>query len=248
MPFFYRRKPKPPKSTVFIPLLKLFKTTHRKEPKEPDLIVTDLPLDSGSPILLSGPKSKYGLGISLHFIVIPEAESINTKLVWRFARQEMRNALLLDGVEPQEADLFANRLIDPINLPPEVSIEYPPDDYPVIEALRRLTTYQLLQGKRYDGSLDSLADIYTDLADTFVSLAVNQEPSSAEAKVVFRDTAFRNIEATISQVDIQKQAIIDVEGKLKEVATFFDMFGKKRYLSRVTPQDPQVIQRLYQTA
>jgi hypothetical protein len=245
MPFFYRRKPKPPKSTVFIPLLKLFKTTHRKEPKEPDLIVTEIPLDSGSPILLSGPKSKYGLGISLHFIVIPEAERIDTKLVWRFARQEMRNALLLEGVEAQEADLFAYRLIDPINLPPEVSIEYPPDDYPVIEALQRLTTYQLLQGKRYDGTLESLAEIYTDLADTFVSLAVNQAPSSAEAKELFHETSFRNIEATISQVDIQKQAIIDVEGKLKEVATFFDMFGKKRYLSRVTPQDTKVIQRLY---
>jgi len=247
MPFFYRRKPKPPKSTVFIPLLKLFKTTHRKEPKEPDLIVTEIPLDSGSPILLSGPKSKYGLGISLHFIMIPEAKSIDTKLVWRFARQEMRTALILEGVEAQEADLFANRLIDPIHLPPEISIEYSPEDYPVIEALQQLTTYQLLQGKRYNGSLDSLVEIYTDLADTFISLAVNQEPSSAEARELFRETSFRNIEVTISQVDIQKQAVLDVEGKLKEVATFFDMFGQNRYLSRVTPQDPKVIQHLYPT-
>ncbi|MDO8056341.1 MAG: hypothetical protein Q6361_05720 [Candidatus Hermodarchaeota archaeon] len=245
MPFFYRRKPKPPKSTVFIPLLKLFKTTHRKEPKDPDLIVTDIPLDSGSPILLSGPKSKYGLGISLHFIIIPEAEKIDKKLVWRFARQEMRNALILEGIEAKEADLFAHRLIDPINLPPEISMEYSPEDYPVLEALQRLTTYQLLQGKRYTGSIESLSEIYTDLADTFISLAVNQVPSSSDAKELFRDVTFRNIEVTISQIDIQKQSIVDVEGKLKEIATFFDLFSKKRYLSRVTPQNPQVIQRLY---
>jgi hypothetical protein len=245
MPFFYRRKPKPPKSTVFIPLLKLFKTTHRKEPKDPDLIVTDIPLDSGSPILLSGPKSKYGLGISLHFIMIPDAKSINTNLVWRFARQEMQNALILDGVEASEAELFAHRLIDPISLPPEVTIDYPPEDYPVIESLQHLTTYQLLQGKHYNGTQTSLSEIYSDLSDTFISLAVNQSPASPEAKQLFRDKPFRNIEVTISQVDIKKQAIIDVENKLKEVATFFDMFSKERYLRRVTPQDPQFIQRLY---
>ncbi|MFX0168705.1 MAG: hypothetical protein ACFE89_05015 [Candidatus Hodarchaeota archaeon] len=245
MPFFYRRKPKPPKSTIFVPILKLFETTHRKDPKDPEQVRDDIPLDSGSPILLSGPKSKYGLGISLHFIIIPDSQSINTKVIWRFARQEMRNALILDGIEQREADLFAHRLIDPINLPPEITIDYSPEDYPVIEALQQLTTHQLLQGKRYTGKQSSLVEIYSDLSDTFISLATNQAPSSPEAKQLFSDTTFRNIEMSISQEDIQKQAVIDVEGKLKEIATFFDMFSKPRYLKRVKPQDPKIIQRLY---
>ena len=99
MPFFYRRKPKLPTSTIFVPLLKLFKTTHHRDLREDPQPKNNIPFDTGSPFLLSGPKSQYGLGISLHFILIPLAKQIQNKIIWGFAREEMRNALVLEGLE-----------------------------------------------------------------------------------------------------------------------------------------------------
>lgn len=247
MLFFYRRKPKPPVSTLFVPLLKLFETTHRREPKEAEhLAGINIPLDSGSPLLLSGPKSRYGLGISLHFIIIPEKQQINPEVIWHFARLEMRNALLLEGLSEPEADMYTLRLIDPITVPPEVRVEYSKDDLSVLEALQQLVTHQLLQGKRYNGSMEAISTIYMDLADTFISLATNRTPSNSEAAALFEEADFRNIDISIHQEDIEKKAILDIIGKLKEIAKFFELFSQnKNYLKRVTPQKVKVIQLLY---
>lgn len=246
MPLFYRRKPKLPPSTLFVPVLKLFKTTHRKPRSDHEKAVTQkIPLDTGSPILLSGPKSKYGLGISLHFIIIPSGKKINTKLVWHNTRQEMRNALILEGLAENEADMYAFRLIDPITAPPEVRVEYSDKDGVILENLQDLITYQLLQGQYYTGSLESLSRIYTELADTFYSVSANQPPKSEEAAERFQDVDFRNIEATILQEDIEKKVILDIRGKLEELTEFFGLFSQQKYLKRVTPQETRIIKALY---
>ncbi len=246
MPFFYRRKPKPPPSTLFVPVLKLFKTTHRKTRTDHDETVTQkIPLDTGSPILLSGPKSKYGLGISLHFIIIPSGKKINTKLVWKYAQQEMRNSLLLEGLADNEANMYAFRLIDPITTPPEVRVEYTDKDGAILESLQDLISYQLLQGQSYTGTLESLSSIYTDLADTFYNISANQTPSSKEAGDRFQNVHFRNIEATIMQEEIEKKVILDIRGKLEELTEFFGLFSQQKYLKRVIPQETKFIEALY---
>lgn len=246
MPLFYRRKPKLPPSTLFVPVLKLFKTTHRKTRAGTEEAVTPIiPLDIGSPILLSGPKSKFGLGISLHFIIIPSAKKINTELVWNFTRQEMRNALLLEGLAENEAAMYALRLIDPITTPPEVKVEYTDEDGVILKSLQDLISYQLLRGQSYTGTLESLSNIYTDLADTFYSVSANQPPRTEEAANLFQDVDFRNIEATIMQEDIEKKVIIDIEGKLEELTEFFRLFSQQKYLKRVTPQEMRFIKALY---
>jgi hypothetical protein len=246
MLFFYRRKPKPPPSTLFVPVLKLFKTTHRKKMSGIEqTIASEIPLDSGSPILLSGPKSKYGLGISLHFIIIPSAKKINTDLIWQYARQEMRSALLLEGLAENEAAMYAFRLIDPITTPPEVKAEYTDEDCTILENLQRLVTYQLLKGQSYTGTLESLSSIYGDLADTVYSMSANRIPESKEAADLFQDLEFRNIEATLMQEDIEKKVILDIQGKLKELTEFFALFSQHKYLKRVTPQETRFIEALY---
>ncbi len=245
MPFFYRRKPKPPSSTIFVPLLKLFKTTHHRDLREETEISQTIPLDTGSPFLLSGPKSQYGLGISLHFILIPQAQQINYKIIWRFAREEMRNALILEGLDQSEAEMYALRLIDPLVPPPEIRVEFPQDDRFILENFQLLITYQLLRGKQYSATLESIRTIYKDLADTFISLTNNQPPANEEAAALFEDVTFRNIEAAIYQEDIEKKTIIDLIGKLKEITKFFELFAQDRYLKRSTPQAPKIIQCLY---
>jgi hypothetical protein len=246
MPFFYRRKRKPPSSTLFVPLLKLFKTTTPRKPSEKaDSAVTTFPIDSGSPFLLSGPKSQYGLGISLHFIVIPDSKSINTDLVWHYARREMRSALMYEGIAESEADMYALRLIDPISLPVEIVVEYPDEKQQVLKDLQRAITFQLLQGKQFSGTLESIHDIYSSLADTFLSLATKNTPKSPKAAAYFENAAFENVEVIIKQVDIEKRTILDVIGKLREMAKFFDMFSQKKYLSKSSPQDLKVIQQLF---
>ncbi len=245
MPFFYRRKPKPPTSTIFVPLLKLFKTTHHRDLREDPPTEDDIPLDTGSPFLLSGPKSQYGLGISLHFILIPQAKHIRTKTIWRFAREEMRNALLLEGLEENEAEMYALRLIDPLNPPAEIRVEFPDDDQSILQHFQHLITHQLLQGQQYTETHESINQIYADLADTFISLANNQPPRNEAAADIFEEVTFRNIEAAIYQEDIEKKTIIDIMGKLKELAKFFEMFIQDKYLKRSTPQNPKIIQRLY---
>jgi len=245
MPFFYRRKPKPPSSTIFVPLLKLFKTTHHRDMREESQHNNHIPVDIGSPFFLSGPKSKFGLGISLHFILIPQAKHIQTKTVWRYAREEMRNALILEGLEETEAEMYALRLIDPLIPPPEIRVEFPNDDESILENFQQLITYQLLQGQKYTAAQASIKTIYSDLADTFISLANKQSPRNDEAAELFNEITFRNIEATIYQEDIEKKTIIDLIGKLKELAKFFEMFSQDKYLKRSTPQEPKIIQRLY---
>jgi hypothetical protein len=231
---------------MFVPLLKLFKTTVPRKPSErADPAVATFPIDSGSPFLLSGPKSQYGLGISLHFIIIPDSKSINTELVWHYARKEMRNALMYEGIAESEADMYALRLIDPITLPVEIVVEYPEEKQHVLEDLQRGITFQLLQGKQFSGSLESIHDIYSSLADTFISLATKKTPKSPEAATYFKDASFENVEVIIKQADIEKRTILDVIGKLREISKFFDMFSQKKYLSRSTPQDLKVIQQLF---
>lgn len=246
MPLFYRRKRKPPSSTLFVPLLKLFKTTVPRKFKEgTDPAIANLPVDTGSPFLLSGPKSRYGLGISLHFIIIPDGKYINTDFIWFFARKEMRNALLFEGISEAEADMYALRLIDPINLPPEIIVEYPDNKRYVLEDLQLAITYQLLQGQKYMGSIESIRQIYSSLADTFISLATKKTPKSSKAQTFFEDTSFENIEVIIKQEDIEKKTIVDVIGKLREMAEFFEMFSQEKYLKQTTPQNPKYIQQLF---
>jgi hypothetical protein len=229
-----------------VPLLKLFKTTVPRKTREPeDPKIASLPVDTGSPILLSGPKSQYGLGISLHFIIIPDVQQINTDLVWHYSRKEMRNALIAAGISKVEADMYALRLIDPIHLPPEIAVEYPEDKRYVLEDLQRVVTYQLLQGRQYTGTLESVKEIYSDLAMTFRNLAAKRTPESADAQNYVANTSLENIEVIIKQAEIEKQTILDISGKLREMAEFFEMFSQQKYLKRATPQDPKVIQQLF---
>ena len=245
MPFFYRRKPKPPSSTIFVPVLKLFKTTHHRDLRDDPSPDDNLPLDTGSPFLLSGPKSQYGLGISLHFILIPQAKQIRSKTIWGFAREEMRNALVLEGLDETEAEMYALRLIDPLGPPAEIRVEFPEEDRRILENFQHLITYHLLQGQQYTETHESIKQIYGDLADTFISIANNQAPRNQEAASLFDSIEFRNIEAAIYQEDIEKKTIIDLMGKLKEIAKFFEMFIQERYLKRSIPQSFKIIQQLY---
>ncbi|MFX1318845.1 MAG: hypothetical protein ACFE9D_11870 [Promethearchaeota archaeon] len=246
MSFFYRRKRKPPSSTLFIPLLKLFQTTvPRKIRESENPEIASLPIDTGSPFLLSGPKSQYGLGISLHFIIIPDGQHINADLVWHYARREMRNALLASGISEVEADMYALRLIDPILLPPEITVEYPEGKRYVMEDLQRAVTYQLLQGKQYTGTLESIKEIYSGLAIIFSNLAAGRPPKSADAQEHLIDASFENIEVVIKQEEIEKRTILDISGKLREMAEFFEMFSQQKYLKRTTPQDPKVVHQLF---
>ncbi len=181
----------------------------------------------------------------MHFIIIPDPKTINTNLVWHFARVEMRNALMFEGIEEAEANMYALRLIDPITLPPEIIVEYPDDKRHVLEDLQRLITYQLLQGRQYTSTLESIKQIYSNLADTFISLATKKTPSSMEAATLFKNSSFDNIEVIIKQMDIEKQTILDIIGKLREMGKFFEMFSQDKYLKQSTPQNPKIIQQLF---
>jgi hypothetical protein len=245
---FYRRKPKPPSSTIFTPLLKLFKTQYLSKPSKPrsDTKPADGPrVEEQIPFLLSGPKSRYGLGIALHFIVIPEHPTIDPECVWEQARGQIRNSLIRGGLPESEADVFALRLIDPLHPPVGVTVDYDPADQVVLKDFRRLVTYQLLRGQAYDGSLASLRSIYHELADTFVSLQANQTPSNREAADVLGGIAIKNVQITIRQVDVEKKTILDLRDKLVEISRYFVMFTQAKYLKRVTPQDRAVVQTLY---
>lgn len=243
MTFFYRRKPKPPSSTFFTPLLKLFKTEYSTTwSRSPSLTPVE---DSGSPILLSGPKSRYGLGIGLHFIAIPQHPKIDADCVWKYARQEMRDALIREEVTEAEANMFTRRLIDLLHPPIEIIVEIEPEDQKILEDFRRLINYQLLLGQTYDGSLSSISKIYGELVETFTSIQAKQQPSNPDAAAELRGITLHNIPITIRQEDIEKKTILDIKGKLEEAIIFFTMFTKSRYLKRATSQKPLIIQQLY---
>jgi hypothetical protein len=144
---FYRRKPKPPSSTIFTPLLKLFKTEYLSKPPHGTRPADGVSSEEQIPFLLSGPKSQYGLGIALHFIVVPDHPSIDPECVWEQARGQIRASLIREGLPQVEADVFALRLIDPLHPPVEVMVEYDPTDKVVLESFRRIITYQLLRGQ-----------------------------------------------------------------------------------------------------
>jgi len=243
MTFFYRRKPKPPSSTFFTPLLKLFKTEYSTTwTKSPRPVPVE---DSGSPILLSGPKSRYGLGIGLHFIAIPQHPRIDTNCVWKYARKEMYDALIQEGVTQAEAEMFTRRFIDLLQPPIEILVEIKPEDKKVIEDFRRLINYQLLLGQTYDGTSPSISRIYGELIETFTSIQAKGKPAKQDAAAELDDIILRNVTITIRQEDIEKKTILDIEGKLKEAIIFFKMFTNSRYLKRATPQEPLIIQQLY---
>ncbi len=247
MLLFYRRKPKLPTSTMYIPVLKLFQTSHKEHKSSPsDSSSTYHSTEDRTPILLSGPKSRYGLGIGLHFIVMPEHEAINTKLVWKIARQEMKNALMREELEEAEAEVFGWRLVDPLNPPVEVTVEYDSDNKPALTDFQRLVTYQLLRGQGYDGTLSSLKSIYTELAETFATvLAGKAVKSPPDAATILEGIKLQNIPIILRQEDIEKHGVLDVEGKTREITRFFIMFTQHKYLKRVTPLEPQHIQKLY---
>lgn len=242
---FYRRKPKPPSSTIFAPLLKLYKS--EELPRTPGGTKAARTVGPGTqiPFLLSGPKSRFGLGIALHFIVIPNHPAINSERVWEQARGEIRNSLAREGLPEVEAEVYALRLIDPLNPPVEVTVEYDPADQVVLESFRRVITYQLLQGQAYDGTLASLKRIYRELADTFISVQARQKPSNQEAAEMLRGIAIKNVPTTIRQEDLAKRTILDLQDKLLEIARYFTMFTESKYLKRATPQDAAIIQTLY---
>ncbi len=243
MIFFYRRKPKPPSSTFFTPLLKLFQTeysTTGSRSRHPTPVE-----DSGSPILLSGPKSQYGLGIGLHFIAIPQHPNIESNCVWKYARVEMRDALIREGVSETEAKMFVGRLIDLLHPPIEITVEIEPENQRVLEDFRQLINYHLLLGKNFDGSKTSIAKIYGELVEIFTSIKAKRPPSNPDAAAELHDITLHNIPIIIHQEDIEKNTILDIEGKLQEAIRFFSMFTKSRYLKRATPQDPLIIQQLY---
>jgi len=242
---FYRRKPKPPSSTIFTPLLKLYKTQHAAKTDHGPNVGRGSSPEKQVPFLLSGPKSRFGLGIALHFIVIPDHPAIDSERLWDQARDEIRTALTLDGLPDVEADVFAWRLIDPLNPPVEVKVEYEPADHVFLENFRRVITYQLLRGQAYDGTVASLKSIYRELADTFVSLKTERKPSYHEAIDMLGGITLKNVPITIRQEDVEKKTILDLQGKLREAATYFAMFTEAKYLKRAAPQDPAVIQALY---
>jgi hypothetical protein len=242
---FYRRKPKPPSSTIFTPLLKLFRTEYLPKSRSDHKRADDQGVAEQRPFLLSGPKSQYGLGIALHFIVIPDDPMIDSECVWEHARREIRSSLIREGLPESEAEVFALRLIDPLHPPAEVAVDYDPADRAALEDFRRLVTYQLLRGQSYDGKLNSLKSIYHELADTFVSLQANQTPSNQEAARMLQGITVKNVPITIRQVEVEKKTILDLRGKLLEMTRYFAMFTQAKYVNRVTPQDLAVVEGLY---
>lgn len=247
MLLFYRRKPKLPTSTMYIPVLKLFQTTHKEHKDSPqDLSSVYSKTEDRMPILLSGPKSKYGLGIGLHFIVMPNHEAISTKQVWKFARQEMKNALIREGLEETEAEVFGWRLINPLNPPVEVTVEYDKDDKPALTHFQRLITYQLLRGQEYDGTLNSLQRIYKELAETFATLLAGKPVKSPpKAAGLLEGVKLQNIPIILRQEDIEKHGVLDIESKTREITRFLIMFTQRKYLKRVTPLEPKHVQSLF---
>lgn len=245
LPFFWRRQKKLTASAIYTPLLKLFKTTHTSHRQ----IVTAKDAERNalmsSPLLLSGPKSKHSLGISLHFIILPQAKSINTKLVWKYSHLELREALLEQGVPVTEADIFTYRLIDPFNPPLGIQVDISHDDQKILEGLQGLVTYQLLKGQQYTGTHDSLSNIYTTLAQTVTSLLAEQTIQDKQAIPYLKNFKVRNIEVTLRQEAITKDTPLDIEGKLRELAEFYTFFTEAKYLSRTMPQDSSIIQKLY---
>ncbi len=246
MLLFYRRKPKLPTSTVYIPILKLFQTTNTGYKNPDGSTPTRIITDDSVPILLSGPKSRYGLGIGLHFIIMPEHETINVGQVWKFARNEMKNALMREGLEENEAEVFGWRLIDPLDPPVEVTVEYDSDHKPVIRDFQRLITYQLLRGQDFNGTLPSLKKIYRELAETFATvLAGKPVKSPPEAAELLKGVNLQNIPIILRQEDIEKHGVLDVEGKTRELTRFLIMFTEDKYLKRVNPQKPEYIHKLF---
>ncbi len=246
MLFFYRRKPKLPTSTMYIPILKLFQTTHTRHKNPDDSVPPRIITDDRVPILLSGPKSRYGLGIGLHFIVMPEHQEINVGHIWKLVRNEMKTALMLEGLEEQEAEVFGWRLIDPLNPPVEVTVEYDSDIEPALLDFQRLITYQLLRGKDYNGEQSSLESIYKELAETFATvLAGKPVTSPPEAATLLEGIKLQNIPIILRQEDIEKHGVLDVESKTREITRFLTMFTERKYLKRVIPNEAQDVQKLY---
>ncbi len=246
MLLFYRRKPKLPTSTMYIPVLKLYQTTHTVYRNPDSTTPSRISTDDQVPILLSGPKSRYGLGIGLHFIVMPDHKMINVGHIWKLARSEMKTALMQEGLEEPEAEVFGWRLIDPLDPPVEVTVEYDSDNKPALTDFQRLVTYQLLRGQDYDGTLSSIKSIYTELAETFATcLAGKTVRSPPDAAALLEGIKLQNIPIILRQLDIEKHGVLDIEGKTRELTRFLTMFTENKYLKRVTPHKPKHIQTLF---
>jgi len=237
MPFF-RRKRKEPTSSVYVPLLKLFRAVH--------------PGEDRSPILLSGPKSRRSLGIGLHTIIIPNHPSIDDERVWKYARRELREALTRQGLPKEEAEVFCWRMIDPLNPPIEVEVQVAEEDLDVLEDFRRLVTYQLLQGMNYDGTMESLTRIYGELSMFFQTVARGEtppvNPESPGADIVEGERIqVQNILLTMRQDDITKRSLLNLTGKIWEIAKFYTLFTQPKYLDRTTPQQLQYVKQIYRS-
>jgi hypothetical protein len=231
---------------MYVPVLKLFQTTHtghrNPDGSAPPRTITD----DRVPIILSGPKSRYGLGIGLHFIIMPEHETINVEHIWKLVRSEMRTALMREGLEQQEAEVFGWRLINPLNPPVEVTVEYESENEPALLDFRRLVTYQLLRGQDYDGELSSLKSIYKELAETFTTvLAGKPVKSPPEAARLLEGVKLQNLPIILRQEDIEKHGVLDIESKTREITRFLIMFTEKKYLKRVIPHEVKNVQKLY---
>jgi len=234
---FFRRKKREPISSVYVPLLKLFRATQLGYDK--------------SPILLSGPKSRRSLGIGLHTIIIPQHPEIDTRRVWKYARWELWKALTKEGLPKEEAEVFCWRMIDPLNPPIEVDVQVAEEDLRVLEDFRRLVTYQLLQGIDYDGTMESLIRIYGELSVFFQAIAQGETPHvdmgnpGAELVEELGEIRVRNITLTMLQDDIAKTSMLNLTGKIREIAKFYNLFTQPKYLSKTTPQQPQHVKRIY---
>ena len=246
MLLFYRRKPKLPTSTMYIPVLKLFQATKTGHRNPTGSVSPKTLVDDKVPILLSGPKSRYGLGIGLHFIIMPEHKAINVKQVWKLSRNEMKIALMQEGLEEKEAEVFGWRLIDPLDPPVEVLVEYDSENEPALRDFQRLITYQLLRGQDYNGTLTSVKSIYRELAETFATcLAGKPVKSPPVAADLLKGVKLQNIPIILRQEDIEKHGVLDIQEKTRELTRFLTMFTENKYLKRVTPLKPEKIQRLY---
>jgi len=234
---FLKHKKREPTSAVYVPLLKLYQATRLKPDK--------------SPILLSGPKSRRSLGLGLNTIIIPQHPLINIKQVWKHARLEILKSLIREGLPKEEAEVFCWRMIDPLNPPIEVEVQIAQKDLAVLEGFQRLVTYQLLQGMDYDGTMESLTRIYSELALFFQTIArgetphIDGEAPGAELIEELGEIRVQNITLTIRQDDIAKTSLLNLTGKIREIARFYTLFTQPKYLSKTTPQQPQCVKRIY---
>jgi hypothetical protein len=158
----------------------------------------------------------------------------------------MKTALMREGLEEKEAEVFGWRLIDPLDPPVEVVVDYEPENEPALRDFQRLITYQLLRGQDYNGTLDSVKSIYRELAETFATcLAGKPVKSPPDAVALLKGVKLQNIPIILRQEDIEKHGVLDIQGKTREVTRFLTMFTENKYLKRVTPHSQESIQKLY---